>query len=100
MVTTISKRLSSGMPEFKVREGATLWNTIRILSRIGIIADSDTLSVLKGSVNGVSVRHAPLGVELTIDNKELYDNIVAKLENESLSFDPELLIKIVSYKSE
>ncbi|UBF42561.1 hypothetical protein [Cystovirus CAP4] len=90
----VSKSLSSGMPEFKPRVGATLWNTIRLLSRIGIIADADTLGVMKGQVNGVSVRHAPLGVELTVETRQLYETIVAKLEAEGLSFDSELVIKI------
>lgn len=90
----VSKHMSSGMPEFNPRPGATLWNTIRLLSRIKVIADADTLAVIKGQVNGVSVRHAPLGVELTIATRELYDSIITKLEGAELSFDPELVIKI------
>lgn len=57
-----SKHLLSGMPDFEPRILATIWSTVRLLSRIGIITDADTLGVLKGYVNGVNVYHAPLGV--------------------------------------
>lgn len=85
---------SSGMPEFKPRAVGVLWNTIRALSRIGVINDSDTLGVMRGSVNGVNVQHTPLHVELTVDSVELYDEIMSKLAEENISFDPKLAIKI------
>lgn len=94
MTIQFVKPLSSGMPEFKPRAIGVLWNTVRVLSRIGIINDSDTLGVLRGSVNGVNVRHAPLHVELTVHSKRLYDEIMSKLEEESISFDPRLVITI------
>lgn len=90
----ISNTFRSGTPVFKTREGATLWNTIRILSRIGIIHDSDTLGVIRGSVRGVSVKHCPLGVELVIEMRSLHDEIMNRLEENKLNFDSELLIKI------
>lgn len=94
MTIQFVRPLTSGMPDFKPRAVGVLWSAIRALSRIGVINDSDTLEVIRGSVNGVNVKHAPLHVELTIDSVELYDEITSKLEGENISFHPELVIKI------
>lgn len=94
MTIQFVRPLASGTLDFKPRAVGVLWSAIRALSRIGVINDSDTLGVMRGSVNGVNVKHAPLHVELTIDSVELYDEIMVKLEEENISFDSKLVIKI------